>query len=201
MTRPFRQLIDDGIVDRAAALFAQHGFALTSVRALADAVGLSKAGLLHHYPTKEALYDAAHALARGRARQVRDRVVDLPPGPDRDRRALELLVDVAFDRPGVVALLLRQVTAPEPTADPAATPMADDDLAVFEMFAVDPCAHDSDRLVRVIGALGALAVLSLAADQIGDRTTWRPRIVATCHDALGHRGPGRPSTRPDQLEG
>jgi AcrR family transcriptional regulator len=193
MTRPFRQVIDEGIVDRAAALFAQHGFTLTSVKALADAVGLSKAGLLHHFPTKEALYDAAHALARGRAREVRDRVVDLPLGPDRDRRALELLVDIAFERPGVVALLLRQVTAPEPTA----SPMADDDLAVFEMFAVDPCAHDTDRLVRVIGALGALAVLCLAADQVGDKTAWRSRIVATCHDALGHR---RSSIHSDQLE-
>jgi len=180
--RPFRQLIDEGILDRAAALFAQHGFAQTSLKSLADAVGLSKAGLLHHYPSKEALYDAAHAVSRERARQVRDQVTALTPGPGRDRRALELLVDVALERPGLVALAFSSVTTPESHA----AALEEDDLLVFEMFAVDLADPEPERLIRVIGALGALAVLSLSVHQVGDRTTWRPRIVATCVDALGH---------------
>ena len=45
---------------------------------------------------------------------------------------------------------------------------------------------DPDRMIRVIGALGALAVLCLAAHQIGDRSRWRTQIIATCFDALGH---------------
>lgn len=197
MTRPFRQLIDEEILDRAAAMFAQHGFAHTSLQSLADAVGLSKSGLLHHYPSKDALYEAAQAVSRERARRVRDQVVDLPPGQERDLRVLELLVEVALERPGLVALAFRAVTTPGTHT----ALLEADDLLVFESFAVDQKDGDQERLVRVIGALGALAVLSLAAHEVGDRTTWRPRIVATCFDALGHRRPGHhPDARPDQVE-
>src|SRR3712207_8758015 len=45
----------------SAALFARRGFEQTSVQAIADAVGLSKAGLLHHFPSKDALRAAVLA--------------------------------------------------------------------------------------------------------------------------------------------
>lgn len=38
--------------------------------------------------------------------------------------------------------------------------------------------------------LGALAVLSLAANHGDANAAWRPHIITTCLDALGHRGPG-----------
>ncbi|GAA1853107.1 TetR/AcrR family transcriptional regulator [Pseudonocardia ailaonensis] len=43
------------IVRHAAALFRRKGFLGTSMRDIADAVGMSKAGIYHHYPTKERL--------------------------------------------------------------------------------------------------------------------------------------------------
>lgn len=181
MARPLRAHVDEEILDRAAALFAQHGFDHTSLQALADAVGLSKAGLLHHYPSKDALYTAAHEQAATRARDVLDRVAPLPHGPERDRRALELLIDAALERPGLLALAFRPVLVPGAAAAVLAT-----DTFLSDLFAIDPAGSRPDRLVRVLGALGALAVLSLAAAHLGDQTAWRPRIVATCFDALGH---------------
>ncbi|MER7013816.1 helix-turn-helix domain-containing protein [Saccharopolyspora sp. NPDC000359] len=182
MARALRQQVDEEILDRAAALFAQHGFEQTSLKALADAVGLSKAGLLHHYPSKEALHAAALQFSAVRCGQVRDQVAALPRGLERDRRVLELLTDTALDRPGLVALLFRPVTTPE-------AHNADHDALLSDLFGVDP--SDVERLVRVTGALSALAVLSLAAHYRGDKTSWRPRIVATCLDALGHAGSDR----------
>ncbi|MFB9569927.1 TetR/AcrR family transcriptional regulator [Saccharopolyspora hordei] len=181
MARALRQHVDEEILDRAAALFAQHGFEQTSLKALADAVGLSKAGLLHHYPSKEALYAAAQRFSAVRCGQVVEQVADLPPGPARDRRVLELLTDTALDRPGLVALLFRPVTTPE-------AHNADHDALLARLFAIDP--SDEERLVRVTGALGALAVLSLAAHYRGEVTAWRPRIVETCLNALGHPSAG-----------
>lgn len=177
-----RHQVDEGILDRAAALFAQHGFAHTSLKTVADAVGLSKAGLLHHFPSKEALFAATRDVVAEQGQRVLDQVSELPPGPARDRRALELLVDVALDRPGLVSLAF-SVTheAGQPPKD-----IGDDHAHVFEMFSVDPLSSDPARLVRVIGALSALAVLSLAANQHGTKTGWRPHIIATCVDALGH---------------
>ncbi|MER5394037.1 helix-turn-helix domain-containing protein [Saccharopolyspora sp. NPDC002686] len=175
MARALRQHVDEEILDRAAALFAQHGFEQTSLKALADAVGLSKAGLLHHYPSKEALHAAAQNFAAVRCKQVFDQVASLPLGRARDRRVLELLTDTALDRPGLVALLFRPVTTPEAHHH---------DELLSELFAIAP--SDAERLIRVTGALGALAVLSLAAHYRGDKTSWRPRIVETCFNALGH---------------
>src|SRR3954447_25063004 len=187
VTRAFRQQIDEGILDRAAALFARRGFEQTSVQAIADAVGLSKAGLLHHFPSKEALREAVLGHAETLGRQVLDLVQDLPLGAERDRRALEVLVDVALAHPGIVALLLA------PAAQVGAE-VAEPELAtgatVLQAFGVDPAATEPQRFVRVVGALSALAVLTLAAHQQDRTTAWRPYVVATCFDALGHRRPG-----------
>jgi AcrR family transcriptional regulator len=197
VARPFRQQVDEGILDRAAALFARHGFEHTSLQAVADAVGLSKAGLLHHFPSKDALYAAVLAFGDALGRRVLDQVEAMPLGIDRDRRAVEALMDVALAHPGVVALLLTPVTqagleAPAPEKEgPGA--------AALEAFGVDPETAEPERLVRVIGSLTALAVLSLAARHQDQTTAWRPLVVATCLDALGHRRPGVLS-RSDQAE-
>jgi AcrR family transcriptional regulator len=176
VARQIRYQVDEEILDRAAGLFARHGFEHTSLKDLADAVGLSKAGLLHHFPSKEALFNAAVDMGRRLSRHVFEQATRVPAGPARDRRAVELLTDVALDRPGLIALL------------------------VFEVFGVDPAGGDTERLVRVIGMLSAVAVLSLAANHLGDKTAWRPHIVMTCLDALGHRGPGPSSSDSAQVE-
>jgi AcrR family transcriptional regulator len=203
VTRTFRQQIDEGIVDRAAALFARRGFEQTSVQAVADAVGLSKAGLLHHFPSKDALREAVLAQAQTLGRRVLEHVDGLPLGVARDRRAIEVIVDVALDHPGLVSLLLVPATQ-EGAADPADETAGDraDDVAtaaVLRAFGVDAATADQERLVRVIGALSALAVLTLTAHTKDMTTLWRPLVVATCFDALGHR-PDAPPVRPDQVE-
>jgi len=53
----------DRILDSAEALFAARGFAGTSVRDIANAVGLNPASLYNHFASKEALYEAV--LERG----------------------------------------------------------------------------------------------------------------------------------------
>jgi AcrR family transcriptional regulator len=198
VTRSFRQHADDQILDQAAALFARRGFAKTSVQEIADAVGLSKAGLLHHFPSKEALREAVLAQARTFGQQALDQVRDLPLGAARDRRAVEVLVDVAFAHPGLVSLLLTPATqVGAEVSDPALEacgPWA------FEAFGVDPDSADPERLVRVSGALAALAVLAIATQHEDQTTAWRPFLVATCFDALGHRRPGASPSDPDQVE-
>ena len=121
---------------------------------------------------------------------------DLPAGAERDRRAVEVLVDVALAHPGLVALLLAPVTRLEGEDDPDTSVPE----LVLQVFGVDREATEPQRLVRVLGALAALAVLTLAA-HVEDRTTaWRPHVVATCTDALGHRRPGAALPTPDQAE-
>jgi len=77
---------------------------------------------------------------------------------------------------------------PDPPADPDEGPAA----GVLGVFGVDPATADTDRLVRVIGALSALAVLSIAARHKNQSSAWRPHILQTCFDALGHPSDARP---------
>jgi AcrR family transcriptional regulator len=196
--RPFRDQIEDSILDRAAALFARRGFAKTSVQEVADAVGLSKAGLLHHFPSKEVLHQAVLGQAEALGRRVLDEAGDRPTGPARDRYVLEYLVDVALAHPGLVALLLAPVTRGEQESAIAEVDAAG--AAALRAFGVDPEAPPSERAIRVIGSLTALAVLTLAAHAQDRTTAWRPLIVATCVDALGHHRPGAALPAPDQVE-
>ncbi|MGY1697320.1 TetR/AcrR family transcriptional regulator [Geodermatophilus sp. SYSU D00814] len=199
MARPFRQQIDEGILDRAAGLFARRGYAKTSIQDVAGAVGLSKAGLLHHFPSKDALHEAVLAHADALGRRVLDGVRHLPPGRARDQRAVEVIVDLALGHPGFVALLLAPVTELPDGGEHEPGGPAD---AVFEAFGVDPGddGADAERLVRVIGAVAALAVLTLTAHQADRTTAWRPLVVATCLDALGHRRPRALPSHPTQAE-
>lgn len=48
----------DKILDAAEALFARRGYAAVGMSEIAEAVGLSKSSLFHHFPTKAQLYAA-----------------------------------------------------------------------------------------------------------------------------------------------
>lgn len=48
----------DKIKETAARLFADKGYTSTSMREIAEAVGVTKAALYYHYPNKEAIFRA-----------------------------------------------------------------------------------------------------------------------------------------------
>ncbi|WP_250002829.1 TetR/AcrR family transcriptional regulator [Actinoplanes sp. M2I2] len=182
MPRPTKQQIDDEILEAAATLFARHGFKETSIQRIADAVGYSKTGLLHRYPTKESLQQAVIDRVRRDIREIADEVSALAPGPVRDRAVITSVARLAADGPGTVALLLTGLANSLDSEFGAA--MESIGEPVFEAFAVDPEA-DPVRAIRVVGALGALAVAGVALREkplgadIGD-------LIDVSYDALGH---------------
>src|SRR3954471_14388136 len=52
---PLRPDVRGQILSEATRLFAAHGFDGTTLQIVADAVGVAKPSLLHHFPSKEAL--------------------------------------------------------------------------------------------------------------------------------------------------
>jgi len=186
MPRPTRQQIDDEILETAAALFARHGFKETSVQRVADAVGYSKTGLLHRYPSKEALQEAVLDRCLGEVRAVAAGVADLPPGPGRDRAALTGVAELAMIRPGTVALLLSGLIG-EPD-DEIAVALHAIGCATFEAFALDPEA-DPARMLRVTGALGALAFARVALRNKLPDHAMLAYLIELSYDALGHPRP------------
>lgn len=75
--RPPRTTLDD-ILDAAVGLFGARGIRGTSIAAVAGRVGLTDAGLLHHFPTKNALIAAV--LERATTRQRNQLAALIEPG-------------------------------------------------------------------------------------------------------------------------
>jgi len=80
--------IDCRIIDAASSLFRQHGFANVRMQDVGDAVGLSKAGLYHHCPSKdELLADIVRLCGELLAIQLRS-VQDSKTSPEEKLRYL-----------------------------------------------------------------------------------------------------------------
>lgn len=182
MPRPTRQEIDDEIVDTAATLFARHGFSETSIQRIADAVGYSKGGLLRHYPSKEALQDAVIDRCLTDLQAIAASVAGQESGPHRDRAVLTQLAHLAVQRPGFVALMLSVLV--RGLSNPDSAPLQPITDAVAEAFSLTP-ETNVVRIIRVAGAVGALAVARTA---LGDflATGAVDQLIAVSFDALGH---------------
>ncbi|MHB1065192.1 MAG: TetR family transcriptional regulator [Georgenia sp.] len=172
------------IVQIALDLFERQGYAGTSLRDIADRMGVTKAALYYHFPSKEALLDRVLAPALSRVREV---LVDVPA----DRAGLvSRLVDVAGDvgpqilvaisDPAIAAHLSQLaggVPLPQQVADALAGPLpADpDEAAVLRVRAAcavaclpagihafrqsNPTALSLDPATRVVIERAMLAVL------------------------------------------
>ena len=96
------------ILEAAEALFARRGFAGVGLREVADATGLGKSSLFHHFRSKAQLY--AEVLGRVLARIEAQLEVALHRGgraSERFDRWVEALVDALAEHPTSARLLLR----------------------------------------------------------------------------------------------
>ncbi|WP_051264883.1 TetR/AcrR family transcriptional regulator [Nakamurella lactea] len=149
--RPTHEQIDTEIVDTAAGLFAVHGFERTSVQQIADAVGYSKTGLLHRFPSKQALLNAVDGLIAGAVSDIQSLGAALPEGPDRRRRLLALITESAVKYPGLVQYLLRDLNELQPGPESFASKMRDTGDRIIELVAGP--APSVELRVRAILAL------------------------------------------------
>ena len=187
MRRPTREDLDQAIIETAALLFARHGYSHTSVQQIADAVGYSKTGLLHRFPSKEALRAAVAAHLVSELQALVTAVRGRPVGAPRDLAVLEALADLALRRRGTTSLMVSALTSYENPDELAWMHGVADGL--FGAFGAPPGDHalgDLPRRVRILGALGASGVTALAIEE-GQGPQLRDVLVATAFDALGYR--------------
>ena len=96
------------ILDVAEALFARRGFAGVGMRELADAVGLGKSSLFHHFASKAELYCEVLGRVLGRIREaLAPALAARGPASARLTRWVEGLIDALAEHPTSARLLLR----------------------------------------------------------------------------------------------
>lgn len=101
------------ILEAATGLFGEVGYHSASLREISSRVGISHPGLLHHFPTKEALLEAVLA----RRDEIDFALVDADVAAGGDfLDSLVRQVERNADRPGIVELfciLSAEATAPD----------------------------------------------------------------------------------------
>ena len=111
------------ILETAESLFARFGFAGVGMRAVADAVGVSKSALFHHFATKRALFMAVMESSlldfEARILAAAERGTS---AFDTLRLSIEAVIDALAENPSRAPLLLRslyEVEDEEPADAPA----------------------------------------------------------------------------------
>jgi AcrR family transcriptional regulator len=152
----------DKILDVAEALFARRGFEGVGMREVADAAGLGKSSLFHHFRSKAQLYLAVlERLLAHLDERLREALAD--PGLPLARldRWLDALVDALAEREPAARLLLRG--------------LFEDDAFDAEAWAE---GRDAERRIESILG-GILALLREGEEQGAFRRTAGPHTVQT----------------------
>ncbi len=102
----------DRILDEALEGFARHGYAGTSIRRIAQAVGIRESGIYSHFESKQAIFDALFAEAGPTVvLNVLETGVDAAAGPATVVRQLVEGVVAVWDEPRArmfTSVLLRE---------------------------------------------------------------------------------------------
>lgn len=110
------------ILAAAQHLFAEKGFAATSIQEIAQEAGVSKSNVFHHFKSKEELYVAVIGCA---CSEAGERVFPLLGGDEpfalRLQRMMTADIEFMFENPERTGLVLREVmnTRPDEPGQPA----------------------------------------------------------------------------------
>ncbi|MET9317747.1 helix-turn-helix domain-containing protein [Kribbella sp. NPDC003505] len=99
-------------IHRAAVdLFSTQGYDKTSLREIAEQVGITKASLYYHYSSKQELLRAIVGTFLDDVFAVLRQVEDLPWSPEKERELLAAYVDVVIAHRSTGPTLMRDIAA------------------------------------------------------------------------------------------
>jgi AcrR family transcriptional regulator len=175
----------DKILDVAEALFSRRGFAGIGLREVADASGLSKSSLFHHFRGKEQLYHEVILRVLQRIRERFDANLVQSGSPRAQlERWLEELIDTFAEHPTIPRLLLRSLFEEEEALAPEA------EVCEAQLASI---LADAERLIRrgiecgelrrvstphTLLTLIGVTVFHFASAEMGERILGRPLFSA-----------------------
>jgi len=98
----------EAVLDAAAERFLDRGFHGTSIDDVGQAAGISGPGLYRHFPSKDALLMAVLDRIWLQLKPALD-TAEGQPAPAALRTLLEAQLDLAFDQPAALVLLVREL--------------------------------------------------------------------------------------------
>lgn len=92
------------LIDAATDLFSEHGVSATSLQAIADRLGVTKAAVYHQFASKDAIIVAVAEPVIGRLRSIADHAESLD-GRAAEQAVIAGLVDLVIDEQGIAAAI------------------------------------------------------------------------------------------------
>ncbi len=181
----------EGILNAAQTVVLADGAAHLTLDAVAERAGVSKGGLLYHFPTKELLLQAMVDRQVRRIEQVRQGALDrLPPGPGRELRACVLLAgDSGLDEERRLGSAMLAATANDPRL---LAPFRDAHRRRLEWLRGGDCADlPFDRSAIVALAVDGLCLLELLQISPYDETQ-RRHVIDGLHRLVDEIAAGAP---------
>jgi AcrR family transcriptional regulator len=155
----------DRIVEVAIDLFARHGYGGTSLRHIAEQLGITKAAVYHHFRTKDDIARVVVGRALDAQEAMADRLVVAGTDPAAWQRALPQVIDIAIGQRQLLYALERdedtygRLFADDPAVGTRLTDQGAPLAGLLSDPGVDPAVRV--RLGCVLGALlGPLMFLS-----------------------------------------
>jgi len=175
------------IIEAARESFAEGGYHRTSLDAIAERAGVSKALLYEHFASKRELHAAMlEAHVHELIERINEALVDAEPGEERLRAGLEAFFDFIEERRGAAAIMLRN------TGDPDVAEWLGRLREAIGAQIVTLMTEEAEQLIRedpeLRGALEMLAqqqigAIQSLADWWGEhREVPKERVIATAMD-------------------
>jgi AcrR family transcriptional regulator len=165
------------ILREAARLFAVAGYKATSLTDVAAAVGCSKATLLYHFESKDAILVALVGPAHRRLQELAARLATLPAGPAREA-AIVGFVDLVLAYRGEIGLIYNEILQlfQRPAFAPL-KPAVDSLVAAFAGRTGDP----ADEIAAGVVLAG---IVTVVVDRIDDAGDLRDSLIQVARRAL-----------------
>ncbi|WP_460391823.1 TetR/AcrR family transcriptional regulator [Actinophytocola sediminis] len=145
----------------ALELFGTRGFDQTSLREIAERVGLTKASLYYHYPSKQALLIAIVSPLLDGWRSITHDAEDMAHTPDTVRHVLSTVLDVMLDNRSLTGIMLR-----DPAGVVAAAGSLWQDLIDLATRLTTWLAGPAPTMAERLRAIAALEVLGAALSSV-----------------------------------
>lgn len=144
--------------------FSSRGYEQTSLREIAEQVGISKASLYYHYSSKQDLLQAIIGTFFDDIRAVFAQLDGLEWSPEREREMLTAYLDVVIKHRRTGPTVLRDLTAVLAAFDDQLGDLIDQSRG-FQLWLAGPNPSAADRILAAAAVEVIGAVLSAGLDQ------------------------------------